>query len=212
MINLFKKQKEGVFKIVHEFPFFSIEECEKIKEYAYKKEIELKEKPSTNNERYNNSITTNRYDQYNFLKDNPIYADRFANFLKETKCPIEWPIITQSWINIYRKGDGIGWHKHLGSGYSFNIFIDGDPSPGPVYLYTGRDCGLNEYDLKRKNFKNKKGYMQIFPSPTYHKVDPISSERITVGGTLHHYSSISTKDLSLLSFNSKEDHGTILLT
>ena len=44
-----------------------------------------------------------------------------------------------------------------------------------------------------KNLSNKKGYMQIFPSSTYHKVDPISSERITVGGTLHHYSSINIK-------------------
>ena len=195
--------------MIREFEFFSSEECEEIKEYAYKKEIELRD---TSTDRYNNSITTNNYDQYNFLRDHPIYADRFAKILKEKGCPIEWPLICQCWVNIYREGDGIGWHKHMGDGYSFNIFIDGDPSPGPAYIIAGKDGGLEDYDMKVKHFKNKKGYMQIFPSPTYHKVDPISSERITVGGTLHHYSSISTKDLSLLSFNSKEDHGTILLT
>ena len=195
-----------------EFPFFSNEECEEIKKYAYKKEIELKEKPSTNNDRYNNSITTNKYDQYNFLRDHPIYADRFAKILKEKGCPIEWPIICQCWVNIYREGDGIGWHKHLGNGYSFNIFIDGDPSPGTVYLLTGRECGLNEYELKGKKFKNKKGYMQIFPSTTYHKVDPVSSERISVGGTIHHYRNLSPDELSRMSFNSKEKQGYILLS
>jgi len=199
-------------EIIYELPFFSIEECEEIKEYAYKKEIELREKPNNERYNYNNSITTNNYDQYNFLKDNPIYADRFAKFLKETGCPIEWPIITQSWINIYREGDGIGWHKHVGDGYSFNIFIDGDISPGPVYLLTGKEDGLNKYHLKEKNFTNKKGHMQIFSSHIYHKVDPINSERITVGGTIHHYRNISPNELSRMSFNNKEKHGYILLS
>ena len=193
-----------------EFIFFSDEECDEIKQYAYKKEEELKE--STPLEVYNKSITTNNYNQYNFFEDHPVYAERLVDFLKTTNSPLEWPIMVQSWVNIYRKGDGIGWHNHKGNGWSFNIFIDGDPSPGPAYILAGHDGGLEDYDMKVKNFKNKKGYMQIFPSPTYHKVDPISSERITVGGTLHHYSSISIKDLSLLSFNSKEVNGTILLT
>ena len=193
-----------------EFPFFSNEECEEIKKYAYKKEIELKEKTTPNE--YNNSVTTNNFNNYNFFKDNPIYADRLVNLLKKTGCPIEWPIMLQSWVNIYREGDGIGWHYHHGNGWSFNIFIDGDLSPGPAYILAGKEGGLEKYDMKVKNFTNKKGYMQIFPSSTYHKVDPISSERITVGGTLHHYSSICAKDLSLLSLNSKEEQGFILLT
>ena len=198
-----------------EFPFFSIEECKEIKEYAYKKEKELKEESSTTEYKYNNSETTNKFDQYNFLKDNPIYADRFVNFLKEVNCPIEWPIITQSWVNIYRKGDGIGWHIHEGDGiadgYSFNIFIDGDISPGPVYLLTGEECGLDTYQLKEKNFQNKKGYIQIFSSHMYHKVDPVNYERITIGGTIHHYRNISPNQLGRMSFNNKEKHGYILL-
>ena len=181
--------------IVLEYPFFSIEECEEIKRYAYKKEVELKEKITTNE--YNNSITTNNYNQYNFLKDNPIYADRLVNLLKEKNCPIEWPSLVQSWVNIYRKGDGIGWHNHLNDALSFNIFIDGDLEPGPSYVLAGEKANLNEYDIEVKNYSNKKGYMQIFPSSTYHKVDPVSSERISVGATLHDYKDITPKSLSL---------------
>ena len=197
-----------------EFPFFHIEECEKIKEYAYKKEIELRERekaPRDNTEKYNNSITTNNYNQYNFFEDHPVYADRLVDLLKEKECPIEWPILLQSWINIYREGDGIGWHYHYGNGFSFNIFIDGDPSPGPVYLFTGHDCGLNEYEMKAANLKNKKGYMQIFRSSIFHKVDPVNSERISVAGTLHNYSDIAKKNLESLSFNNKMKDGIILL-
>jgi len=191
-----------------EYPFFNVKECREIKDYAYKKEIELKDTTIKTPETYNNSITTNHYDQYNFFQDNPKYVDRFVNFLKETECPIGWPIICQSWVNIYRKGDGIGWHYHFGSGYSFNIFIDGDPLPGPIYLL---DSEVKEYELKSKNFMNKTGYIQIFPSHMYHKVDPINSERITVGGTIHFYNDIHLREVSRMSFNNKEKHGYIIL-
>ena len=201
-----------------EYPFFSIEECEEIKEYAYKKEKELIKKVDyinygkTSTQKYNNSITTNNFNQYNFFKDNPVYADRLVNLLKEKECPLEWPIMIQSWINIYRKGDGIGWHGHQGNGFSFNIFIDGNPLPGTAYLLIGRFGGLkNKYDLNVVNFENKKGYMQIFPSNTYHKVDPVSSERITVAGTIYNYSSIKDPNLSSLSIDNKKDPNLILL-
>ena len=62
---------------------------------------------------------------------------------------------------------------------SLNIFVDGDTTPGPVYFLAGKDGGLNEYECREENFKNEKGHMQIFPSSTYHKVDPVSSERIS---------------------------------
>ena len=197
--------------IILEYPFFTIEECEEIKRYAYKKEAELKEKTTTTNQ-YNNSITTGNYNQYNFLRDNPIYADRLVNLLKEKKCPMEWPILVQSWVNIYRKGDGIGWLPHQGNGFSFNIFIDGDILPGPVYLSTGYECGLDKYEMRGVNFENKKGDIQIFRSNTYHKVDPVVSERISVGGTLQNYSDISKDLLKDLSFNNKKESDTILLS
>ena len=56
-----------------EFTFFSDEECDDIKQYAYKKEEELKE--STPLEVYNKSITTNNYNKYNFFEDHPVYAE-----------------------------------------------------------------------------------------------------------------------------------------
>jgi hypothetical protein len=194
--------------LINEFPFFTSEECDKIKQYAYQKEKELKEKEPS--ERYNNSITTNNYSQYNFFGDHPVYAERLVSFLKETNAPVEWPIMVQSWVNIYRQGDGIGWHMHKGD-IALNIFIDGETQPGPAYFLAGKDSDLNEYDMEVRNYSNKKGYMQIFPSSTYHKVDPVSSQRISIGATLHDYKNISTKALNYLTLNNKDNHGIILL-
>ena len=196
--------------LINEFAFFNSAECIEIKQYAYKKEKELE--GSKIKEKYNNSITTNKYDSYNFFRDHPIYAERLVDLLKKTNAPLEWPIMVQSWVNIYRKGDGIGWHNHIGDALSLNIFIDGDTTPGPAYFLAGKDGGLNEYDCKEENFMNKKGYMQIFPSSTYHKVDPVSSERISVGATLHNYNDISADDLSYLSLTNKDEHGIIILS
>tara|TARA_R100001082_G_C4295288_1_gene129986 strand:- start:51 stop:671 length:621 start_codon:yes stop_codon:yes gene_type:complete len=206
--------------MINEFIFFNSAECVEIKQYAYKKEKELE--GSKREEKYhrvdhlhlpyNNSITTNNYNQYNFFKDHPIYAERLVDLLKKTNAPVEWPIMVQSWVNIYRKGDGIGWHKHKGDCLSLNIFIDGNTTPGPAYFLAGKDSGLNEYDCREENFMNKKGYMQIFPSSTYHKVDPVSSERITVGATLHNYKDISADALNYLSLNNKSEHGIIILS
>ena len=193
-----------------EFTFFSDEECDEIKQYAYKKEEELKE--STPLEVYNKSITTNNYNKYNFFEDHPVYAERLIDFLKQTDAPLQWPILVQSWVNIYRKGDGIGWHNHYGSGLSFNIFIDGDLAPGPSYVLAGEEGGLDKYDIQIKNLSNKKGYMQIFPSSVYHKVDPLNSERISIGGTLHHYKDITEDVISFISLNNKNNHGIIILS
>ena len=196
--------------MITEFIFFNSAECIEIKQYAYKKEKELE--GSKIKEKYNNSITTNKYDSYNFFRDHPIYAERLVDLLKKTNAPLEWPIMVQSWVNIYRKGDGIGWHNHIGDALSLNIFIDGDTTPGPAYFLAGKEAGLNEYECTEVNVENKKGYMQIFKSDTYHKVDPVSSERISVGATLHNYNDISADDLSYLSLTNKDEHGIIILS
>ena len=195
--------------LINEFPFFTNEECDEIKQYAYKKERELKE--STPIEVYNKSITTNSYYAYNFFEDHPVYAERLVDFLKTTNAPLEWPIMVQSWVNIYRKGDGIGWHKHKGD-ISLNIFIDGEPQPGPAYVLAGINADLNEYDMEVRNYPNKKGYIQIFPSATYHKVDPVSSERISVGVTLYDYKNITQNALGIISLNNKNKKGIIILS
>ena len=110
------------------------------------------------------------------------------------------------------KGDGIGWHNHLNDALSFNIFIDGDLEPGPSYVLAGEKANLNEYDIEVKNYSNKKGYMQIFPSSTYHKVDPVSSERISVGVTLYDYKNITQNALGIISLNNKNKKGIIILS
>ena len=208
--------------LIKEFPFFTNDECDEIKQYCYEKEKELKDRDPT--ERYNNSITTNSYNQYNFFRDHPIYAERLVSFLNATEAPLEWPIMVQSWVNIYRKGDGIGWHKHRGDALSFNIFIDGDTEPGPAYILAGKVYeGLGEYDMKVQNYPNKRGYIQIFPSSTYHKVDPVNYERVSLGGTIHHNTSIHSRfdyidntnthsNLDLLALNNRRENGIIILS
>jgi len=198
--------------LINEFPFFTSEECDEIKQYAYKKERELKEStPIKPTEVYNKSITTNNYNSYNFFEDHPVYAERLIDFLKQTDAPLEWPIMVQSWVNIYRKGDGIGWHNHKGH-IALNIFIDGEPQPGPAYVLAGINADLNEYDMEVRNYSNKKGYMQIFPSDTYHKVDPVSSERISIGATLYNYNDITQNAIGLISLNNKHKKGIIILS
>tara|TARA_R100000742_G_C4253132_1_gene71259 strand:+ start:50 stop:652 length:603 start_codon:yes stop_codon:yes gene_type:complete len=198
--------------LVNEFPFFNSEDCDKIKQYAYEKEKQFAS--TINKVKYNNSVTTNNYDSYNFFGDHPVYTERLVSLLKESNAPLEWPILVQSWVNIYRKGDGIGWHNHCGDGLSLNIFIDGDTEPGPAYVIRGIDDNFSEYKMETRNFKNKQGVMQIFPSAVYHKVDPLISEleRITVAATIHSYTAINRKVLNLLSFNNKIENGIIILS
>ena len=126
--------------LINEAQFFSSEECEKIKQYAYEKEKKIRYDLKNvfhhfTEEKYNNSITTNNYNHYNFFGDHPHYADRLVSLLTQNDAPLEWPILVQSWINIYRKNDGIGWHTHYGSGLSSNIF---------TVLITGNACLAHE--------------------------------------------------------------------
>ena len=168
------------FEPIKEYKFFTIDECDKIKEYAYRKEDELIKEGHLQGEF--DSVTTNNYFRYNFLRDHPIYAARLVDFLRQTHDNIEWPIAVQSWVNIYRKGAGIFWHNHLGtmgSSFAANIFIDGPTKPGTVYL---KETG---YKINELALENKRGYIQIFPTAILHKVDPVQSKRISVGITLH---------------------------
>ena len=173
----------STFEPIKEYKFFTISECDKIKEYAYTKEDELiKEGHRDNYEGGFDSITTNNYFRYNFLRDHPIYASRFVDFLRQTRDDLEWPIAVQSWVNIYRRGDGIQWHNHkgnMGRSFAANIFIDGPTKSGTIYL---KETG---YEINELTLENKRGYIQIFPTAILHKVDPVESERVSIGITLH---------------------------
>ena len=181
------------FEPTKEYNFFTIEECDKIKEYAYKKEEELIREGYTHtvSDASTKSITTTNYFRYNFFRDHPIYAARFVDFLRKTRIlysyDTEWPIAVQSWVNIYRKGEGIFWHNHkgtMGSSFAANIFIDGPTKPGTVYLKE------NGYEINESSVENKRGYIHIFPCNVLHKVDPVQNERISIGITLHSESKI----------------------
>jgi hypothetical protein len=171
----------STFEPIKEYKFFTISECDKIKEYAYRKEDELIKEGHNHAEEFE-SITTSNYFRYNFLRDHPIYAARFVDFLRQTNDDLEWPIAVQSWVNIYRRGDGIRWHNHVGNmGTSFaaNIFIDGPTKPGTIYL---KETG---YEINELPLENKRGYIQIFPTAILHKVNPVENERVSIGITLH---------------------------
>tara|TARA_Y100000385_G_scaffold183804_1_gene189832 strand:- start:504 stop:1148 length:645 start_codon:yes stop_codon:yes gene_type:complete len=194
---------------VMEFSFFSEEECNGIKEYCHnveKKLIDDGHNKDTGHESLGDVITTVNYFRYNFFADNPQYAERLVNCLRKTNQYLEWPIVCQSWVNLYHKGQGIGWHNHqgtMGRSFSANIFIDGPTKPGITFKQFGE---------KGKMIENKKGYIQIFPCELMHMVPPTEEERITVGITIHSYPSITRGLIDQLAFNSQAHKGSIILT
>lgn len=196
---------------VLELPFFTEEECDSIKPYCYEVEQELI-KFGFDKHRENNAlgdvVTTNNYFRYNFFAAHPNFADRFADFMWQMNKNIDWPIAVQSWVNIYRKGQGIKWHNHQGSmgkSFSANIFVDGPTQPGITYK------PFNEKGIVREN---KKGYIHVFPCELFHMVPPVEEEqdRITIGITVHSYKDINRTMIDQLAFNSRTYQDTIILS
>ena len=183
-----------------EYPFFTIEECDDIKRYAYKKEEE-------------DSKTTNNYFRYNFFRDYPQYAERLVDFLKKTDkdlgWPLEWPILVQSWVNIYREGGGIEWHNHpgiMGKSFAANIFIDGPTLPGITYV-----DAFGQDRIEEVNKENHKGYIQVIPCSLGHKVNPVTEERISVGITFHSFEYLDKEIISTYAMNSNITPNTLIL-
>lgn len=192
------------------FQFFTKEECEDVIKYIEdKKSFLLQQKyniEDTNVYDVRSQITTACYDRYNFFIDNPQYVDRFVYHISNVLPHLTFPIAVQSWVNIYKTGQGIKPHSHSGfSNYSFtsNIFLGGPTNPGITYF---------EPDGK-KTVENKVGEIHILNSGLWHTVPPNKSKenRYTIGITFHSYEAI-TKDLLLsASFNSKNKN-ILLLT
>ena len=114
---------------VLQIPFFDESECKEIIKYADEKEKYFIEKnldvevPIFYTK---NQVTSANYTKYNFFKDNPKYIERLLQMLKEVLPWLTYPISLQSWVNIYRTGEGIGWHNHNGldeHSYTANIFL-----------------------------------------------------------------------------------------
>jgi len=196
---------------VLEVPFFNQDECLEIKEWAFDFEQQLIDagygscNPAPD---IFDNVTTSNYQHYNFFHHFPNYADRLAECLYHVNKDLEWPIICQAWVNIYRNGQGINWHNHqgrMGKSFSCNIFIDGDPTPGVSYKPFGKKTITRE---------NKIGHMHIFPCDLFHCVPPIETDtpRITLGLTVHSSCDINTGMMSQLAFNSKMYQDAIILT
>lgn len=194
---------------VLELPFFSEKECDDLLPWCHNVEKSLIEqgfKDHKEHDSLGDVVTTNNYFRYNFFREHPGYADRFADFLFQVNKDLEWPVVVQSWVNIYHKGQGIDWHNHqglMGKSFSANIFLDGPTEPGIIYKPFRED----EYVRK-----NKKGFIHMFPCELYHMVPPVDKDRITIGITIHSYHAVGKSLMNQLAFNSRIYQDSIILT
>ena len=123
------KKLDGVNVV--QISFFNESECKEIIKYADEKEEYFLSTTNTaqSSDIYNkNQVTTANFASYSFFKDNPKYIDRLLRYLKKALPWLTYPIALQSWVNIYKPGEGIGWHNHSGldeHSYTANIFLGG---------------------------------------------------------------------------------------
>lgn len=193
-------------------PFLTEEECDQIKSFAYKLEEDLiKDGFGEHQEHvaYDNVLTSN-YFRYNVIHYFPHLADKLADCLNQIMHPqnLEWPIAVQAWCNIYRKGQGIEWHNHMGQmgrSWTANIFIDGPEDSHVVY---------KEFNAKAVNMINKKGHMHLLPCELFHMVpkNQTDTDRITLGLTIHSYPVMQKTFMDRYAFNSKTYQDTVVLT
>ncbi len=178
--------------IVKGYKFFSADECEKMRAYCDKKERKLESllnkqasEPATEG-KAKIPLTQSHHYLYNFFAENKKYQPRLIKCVMELVPHLEFPIAVQSWVNIYRNGEGIKWHTHGGkNGYSYsaNIFLGGHTTPGIYYSVDPENTF---------NVANELGSMHLFPHSLNHMV-PASenkAKRYTVGITIHGYQAL----------------------
>jgi len=181
-----------VSDLVQGYKFFSPDECEKLRAYCDKKERKLEalldqEASSKKGEgKVRIPLTQKHHYLYNFFADNKKYQTRLIKCVVELAPHLEFPIAVQSWVNVYRNGEGIKWHTHGGkNGYSYsaNIFLGGHTTPGIYYSVDPENSFVVE---------NEPGAMHFFPHSLNHMV-PVSenkTKRYTVGITIHGYQAL----------------------
>ena len=179
-------------ELVKGYKFFSEKECEQLIVYCDNKEREL-EKPTesakSNQKKKRDCIvpvTQQNHSRYNFFYENSQYINRLITCIKTVFPQLEFPVAVQSWVNIYRKGQGIKWHSHAGkngSSFSANIFLGGPKKPG-IYYSVDPDNTFN--------VENETGAMHLFPNNLNHMVplNDSKKKRYTVGITIHGYDAI----------------------
>jgi len=197
--------------LIKGYRFFSESECQDLVRYCDNKEAELQKyhdqmlDGATDNGKI--PVTQRYHSLYNFFAENPEHVPRLLAGLRETLPELEYPIAVQSWVNIYRKGQGIMWHTHGGkNGYSFsaNIFLAGQTAPGIYYSVNPEDT---------YNVENEVGAMHLFPHSLNHMVPPSESDekRYTIGITIHAYNAIDKALVHGLAQNA-ESRETIILS
>ena len=193
---------------VIELPFFNNKECEKLIKYADKKEKHFIKKDNDDlaTSFYSKDQITANFNQYNFFRDNPTYINRFLTITKEILSWLKYPIAVQGWVNIYKTGEGLGWHNHAGlTGHSYtaNIFLGGETQPGIIYTEPGQNS---------ITIKNKVGAMLLSNCYMWHKVPLNESNvfRYSIGITIHDYEAITNELLIAACFNAPHK-GVILL-
>ena len=160
-------------------------ECEDIKNIILSQENSIKRMgPDIYRDTAPDSLT-GRYRFFNFFLDSKFRSIMRPKLFKVyEKLKLPKPVIVQCWANTFRKGEGIGWHKHWGNDsrsgpdfHSANIFIDGDRSIGTSYRINGRE----------KKFRNRYGQMSLFSPTIEHCVFPNNSNqtRISIAMDIH---------------------------
>ena len=153
-------------------------ECEDIKNIILSQENSIKRMgPDIYRDTAPDSLT-GRYRFFNFFLDSKFRSNMQPKLLKVyEKLKLPKPVIVQCWANTFRKGEGIGWHKHWGNDsrsgpdfHSANIFIDGDRSIGTSYRIDGRE----------KKFRNRYGQMSLFSPTIEHCVFPNNGNQIRI--------------------------------
>ena len=179
-------------ELVNGYKFFSAEECKKVRDYCDKKERKLEKlldkqaSQQTESGKASIPLTQQHHYLYNFFAENKKFQPRLIKCVSEMLPHLEFPIAVQSWVNVYRNGEGIKWHSHGGkNGYSYsaNIFLGGQTAPG-IYYSVDPDNIFN--------IENEIGAMHIFPHNLNHMVpaSETNQKRYTVGITIHGYQAV----------------------
>ncbi|MGB1011544.1 MAG: hypothetical protein ACPGVP_17630 [Thiolinea sp.] len=190
--------------IVQGYKFFSADECAKMRAYCDKKERKLeklldrqaKQQPEPG--KASIPLTQKHHYLYNFFAENKQFQPRLVKCVTELMPHLEFPIAVQSWVNVYRNGEGIMWHSHGGkNGYSYsaNIFLGGHTTPGIYYSIDPENIF---------NIENEVGAMHVFPHNLNHMV-PVSEnkeKRYTVGITIHGYQAVDKALIQGVAANS----------
>ncbi len=178
--------------IVKGYNFFSEEECKELIGYCDRKEAEFEKLRGNQSQDPKGGkqsvipITQRHHSRYNFFYENSQYINRLITCVKTVFPDLEFPIAVQSWVNIYRKGQGIKWHSHAGTNgnsFSANIFLGGPKQPGIYYSVDPENIF---------NVENETGAMHLFPNSLNHMVpvNETKKKRYTVGITIHGYPAI----------------------